>query len=627
MTAQPHTSPIEFARELKDRLALDALIGQYVPDLKPSGSSFKACCPFHKEKTPSFYVHPDPGFYKCFGCGKSGDHISFLMEHEKVDFMLALELLARHAGVELPVFRPGAGAGDDRAIAELREVCAWAEHYYVEQLGAHEGGPRAREYLRRRGLTDGEIATYRLGYAPPGYETLLQAAARRGYSGELLTRAGLASRRDDGRFVDRFRDRVMFPIHDRMGQVVAFGGRWLEEQPNTGKYINSAETAIFKKSQLVYGYAAAREGIRDAGQAILLEGYMDWIAMHRQGLTHVLAGMGTALTDDQARLISRLTRRVTLLYDGDAAGQTAMFRATQVLLRRNLDVRAAVLPEDDDPDTFLDAHGTQAMRELLEAAPAAVDYFIDREAAAAPAGDPRARSEAVAVLAPLLLAIEDPVLREGYEQRLATRLRFSVQAVRGAIRRRRPRQRPAGEAHDGAGSAENDAHEEAPSRTEMMALHLAVRLRGEWTQLQRLEPEMFEHAVARRVFERLYEAEREVREGADPVADPLELCQDAAERECLQRALLAPATLFGGEMADFDAGALREAFECQVLKLRGNMIRRRKELLTDDLGRELGRDPLGGGRLEAIDDLSRTAVNEHAAYLMRSAEQGRDRED
>ena len=382
MSSSAPQNPIEFAQHLKAVVAIEQVLAEYIPSLVRSGAGFKGLCPFHKEKSPSFYVHPEQGFYHCFGCQAHGDVIRFVQEIEKTDFMMAIESLARRAGLTLPTFQSGPGRSpeEEKRLESLRAVCAWAEGFFIDQLRYHPRGVVAREYLMKRGLTEEEIREYRLGYAPEGYEVLLRAAEKRGWSAEMAAEAGLASRREQGGFIDRFRDRVIFPITDRVGGVVAFAGRLLSAEQEGAKYINSAETPLFHKSSLLYGISRARETIKQTGQAILLEGYMDWLAMHRRGIQNVLAGMGTALTEEQARLIKRVCSRVILIYDGDEPGQKAMFRASELLLRQGLDVRAAVLPPEHDPDSYLEAEGAQAMRDILSQSPNTIDYFIEKTA-------------------------------------------------------------------------------------------------------------------------------------------------------------------------------------------------------------------------------------------------------
>lgn len=605
----------EFVQQVKDALRIDDVVRDYVPSLQRAGTAFKGLCPFHKEKTPSFHVHPEMGFYHCFGCGAHGDVIKFVQEIEKIDFRLALEQLARRLGMEMPAFsgqRPS--EEEDRRLAQLRELCAWAMEFFIEQMRVDPRGGLARDYLRRRGLSDDEIRQYRLGYAPDGYETLLRAAERRGWKAETVAEAGLASRTDRGSFIDRFRDRVIFPITDRVGEVVAFAGRLIENRENAPKYINSAETPIFRKNQLLYGLSDAREGIRETGSAILLEGYMDWIAMHRHGLKNALAGMGTALTEEQARLLRRLTGKVVLLYDADTAGQKAMYRATEILLRQGLEVHAAVLSEGEDPDSFLARQGTQAMRDILSQPPPALDHFIQQSARDFDLTRPEGKARAVDWLAPLLLAIEEPALREGYLVRAARGIGLRLETLEESLQRRKRRTAVYAEPWEEGGAEVPFDVEGMPSQTEQNLLYIVLRNWDRWEWLQQINPDWFQHPILRDLFERMYTCQRDVREGADPPADIFALADDETIRHWISRILLLPVRKFGGEVGDFDQ-VLPEALEFQILKLKKQAARRIKQRISGDLQLIMNEKPLGDGHLARIHDLSRENLHEWDRYL------------
>jgi DNA primase len=608
----------DFVERVKDAARIDEVIRDHVPSLVQSGASLKGLCPFHREKTPSFYVHPEMGFYHCFGCGAHGDAIKFIQEIEKIDFMLALEQLARRVGLEMPAFKKGDhehGEEAERHLTQLRELCVWAGEFFIEQMRSHPRGPLAKEYLKRRGLSDEEIRSYRLGYAPDGYEVLLSAAERRGWKPETVVEAGLASRRDNGGFTDRFRDRVMFPIADRQGQVVAFAGRLIENKEDAPKYINSAETPLFKKNQILYGLAAARDAIRAEGHVILMEGYMDWISMHRHGLANTLAGMGTALTEEQSRLLRRMTGKVILLYDGDAAGQKALYRSTELLLRQALAVHAAVLPAEHDPDSFLEAEGTQAMRDILTQAPPAMDYFIRSSASQFDLGRPEGKAQAVDRLAPLLQAIEEPTLREGYMTRAAMGLGLQPTTLAASMQRRRPRHRDAAAVPDQATSEEiSNLQPVDPTQTEQNLLYILLQLRDRWGLLQTIDVEWFQHPILKDLYERIYDCERDAREGADLPSDWFEIADSEPCRHWLSRILLLPMQRFAGEV-EHHARALDEALQLQVLKLQKLATQRRKRQLSQDLQSILAEKPLGDGQLDRIHRLSLDALQRQAMFL------------
>ncbi|MEN6626858.1 MAG: DNA primase [Candidatus Sumerlaeia bacterium] len=612
-------NPIEFAQQLKDLVRIDQVVGEYVHDLARAGTGFKACCPFHNEKTPSFHVHPERGFYHCFGCGATGDVIKFVQEIEKVDFMMALELIARRAGVTMPAFSSTGTRTEehDKQLEDLRRLCAWAEEYFIEQLHEHPRGKLGRQYFHKRGLSDDEIRKYRLGYAPDGFETLITAAGKRGWSPELVVLAGLASRRDNGSFVDRFRDRVMFPIADRMGQVVAFGGRIIEPKEDAPKYINSAETPLFHKSSLLYGVFAAREAIKTEGRVILLEGYMDWMSLHRRGICNGLAGMGTALTEEQVRLIHRLASKVTLLYDADAAGQKAAFRGTEMLLRQGIEVSTVLLPEGEDPDSFLESQGTAAMRERLAQATPAIDHFTELIAKSVNLSRPEGQADAVGRLAPIILAIQDPALRDGYIARTAGRLGLRADTVAQALVRRRPR--PLSRPSEPEIEEPQAPASETASRSEQNLLYLLMNAKEPWDWLGQINPEWFGSQELRALYDTFYRAWMDVREGAEPPIDPFALCADEAQRQWLSRILCLPMRHFGGEIgrsAD-QAAQTAEALQYQLHRLQKEWSRRQDRQLREDLQIVLSQNPVGQGQLASIDKLHKEAIERHETFLGR----------
>lgn len=607
-------NPVEFAQQIKDLVRIDQVVAEYVPTLSRAGNGMKACCPFHNEKTPSFHVHPERGFYHCFGCGAHGDVIKFVQEIEKVDFMMALELLARRAGVTMPKFSGGAGHSEehDRLIEDLRRLCAWAGEFFIEQLGNHPRGRIARQYLLKRGLSDEEIRKYRLGYAPDGFDTLLTAAGKRGWSAELVVQAGLASRRESGGFIDRFRDRVMFPIGDKMGEVVAFGGRIIEKKEDAPKYINSAETPLFHKSSLLYGVAMAREAIKKEGRIVLLEGYMDWLAMHRRGIQNALAGMGTALTDEQVRLIHRMASKVTLLYDADEAGQKAAFRGTEMLLRQGIEVTTVLLPEGEDPDSFLEAQGTAAMRERLAEATPAIDHFTEIVAGSVNLSRPEGQADAVGRLAPLLLAIQDPALRDGYISRTAGRLGLHSETVAAALTRRRAR--PFSDQRKPEIESRQGSVEDSASRSEQNLLYLLLNAKEPWGYLGQINPEWFENQVLRGLYDQFARAWMDVREGAEPPVDPFAFCADEVQSQWLSRILCLPMRQFGGEI---ETAPTAEALQFQLHKLQKAASRQKDRQLKEDLKMILSQNPIGQGQLASIDQLHREAIERHEKFMAR----------
>jgi len=403
----------QFLDEIRSRVTLSDVIARRVKLIR-RGREHTGLCPFHNEKTPSFTVNDDKGFFHCFGCGAHGDVIGFVMRTEGLSFPEAVERLAAEAGLQVPVASP-----EERVRAKARETlhtvneaaCAWFERQLRLPQGRH-----ALDYLKGRGLTDETIARFRLGFAPDGRDALKVALTKEGVSEALLLEAGLIGRPDDGRAAyDRFRGRVMFPIADRAGRVIAFGGRIMaggaHNAPPTGaprneaaprgaaggqpKYLNSPDTPLFNKGHVLYGLAAAREAIHKAQEAIVVEGYMDVIALHQAGIRTAVAPLGTALTEQQIELLWRMAPEPILCFDGDAAGQRAAQRAAEralPMIAPGRSLRFALLPAGDDPDSLVRSGGAQAMRDVLGAVRPLVDLVWEMTVAARPADTPERRA-------------------------------------------------------------------------------------------------------------------------------------------------------------------------------------------------------------------------------------------
>jgi len=437
--------PDDVIREVRDRTDLVSLVGNYVR-LKKQGASFKGLCPFHPEKTPSFYVHPARGFYHCFGCSASGDAFSFLMRLEGRAFPEVARDLAERAGVEIPDLAPAERAEADRARARERrlvDLMDAAAGFYVEQLRDHPHGGIARRLLEERGVPPEVAETFRLGYAPASWDALGRALDAAGWSPADAETVGLLVPRRQGRgHYDRFRHRLVFPVADVHGRIVAFSGRALPPpagEPTPGdppaKYVNSPESPLYRKGDVLFGLHEARVAIRREGWAVVCEGNFDLLALHTAGIPNAVAPLGTALTEAQARLLRRFAERAVLLFDGDAAGKKAVRAAYPVLARVGLAARVVTLPAGEDPDSFLRARGADALRQRVEAAPGIVEHLVDVAAAEA-AGDPRASSEAIADLGPVLARVDNPVEGRLYIERIARRFGVSdLDAVRQQLRR------------------------------------------------------------------------------------------------------------------------------------------------------------------------------------------------
>ena len=438
--------PEETIEAIRNRTDIVDLVGRYV-SLRQVGRSFKGLCPFHQEKTPSFHVHPERQIFHCFGCGEGGNGFVFLMKHENLSFPEAARSLASLCGIEIP--ETESEQGEAGLLRRLREATAAAQsHYRATLVGA--AGQVARDYLAERGIDLDTAKRFGLGYAPDSWDALVRALGAAQIAPELGERAGLLAERKNGGHYDRLRGRVTFPIQDVRGDVIAFGGRVL---PNAApkpdgdegpKYLNTPESALFRKREAFYGLPEALEAIRRSERAIIVEGYFDRIALARAGMPESLATCGTALTPEHARQLRRRTREVVLLFDGDEAGQRAIERSLAILLPEGVRVRAAALPPKDDPDSVLARDGAEALRAVVDAAVPAVEAVIRRVSARAHA-TPWEKSDAVAAVAPLLALVADPVERGEHERQLALAVGVRPEDVKALVRREQ--QQRSGAAH------------------------------------------------------------------------------------------------------------------------------------------------------------------------------------
>lgn len=413
----------EVVRRVKEETDLVELIGQTVP-LKRTGRSFTACCPFHQEKTPSFHVHPDRGFYFCFGCGAKGSAIDFVMRRENLEFLEATEKLANALGLEIPRGTPEDKIKRDereerrRAILSANEAATkWFRGVLEKRLN-----PLANDYLPQRGLGDDLVESFQIGATPDAWDGLKEHLQRLGFSEDILIDSGLCRQAESGRIYDVFRNRLMFPIHDVNGRPIAFGGRQLVKDEKSGKYINSQETELYTKGHHLYALNIARESILKAGYAILCEGYMDVIMAHAHGFTQAVASLGTALTLQQARLLKRFASRTYFLYDGDLAGRDNMLKGGLPLLSAGFDTRVVVLPEGEDPDSYLRNQGPEALKALIDSAPEFFDWAMDCHGRKVDLATLAGQAELVERMAPIVNSLRNDVMRESAIHRLLQRL-------------------------------------------------------------------------------------------------------------------------------------------------------------------------------------------------------------
>ncbi len=364
--------PDRTLQEIQERLDIVEVIGGYLL-VRKAGKNFKALCPFHPEKTPSFMVYPQKQFFICYGCGAGGDLITFVMRHEQVDFPEAVRLLAEKAGVVVPTGGKGRSVQADPDLYRAHEVAA---RFFHELLIKSTEGEPARAYLKRRGVKPEIWEEFRLGYAPQGWDRLLEEARREGIPPPVMEKAGLAIAREAGEgWYDRFRNRVIFPICDPRGRVIAFGGRVFEEEAGP-KYMNSPETELYVKGRVLYGFHGAVPQVRERDFCIVVEGYMDQVALAQEGIRNVVASMGTSLTEAQVRLIRKYTRHVVMIYDGDYAGQMATLRGLDLLLEQEMRVKVVGLPGDMDPDSMIRSQGMAAMVQAIQQSQDLFDYKL-----------------------------------------------------------------------------------------------------------------------------------------------------------------------------------------------------------------------------------------------------------
>ncbi|MBI1301542.1 MAG: DNA primase [Alphaproteobacteria bacterium] len=403
---------------VRERVDIEEVVNDYV-QLKRKGQNLWACCPFHQEKSPSFSVSPSKQIYKCFGCGKAGDPIQFIMDIEGVGFAEAIRHLAQKYGIEIIEDQQQVSPEAVQAFNEKESLYIalnFAKDLFVKNLQSDEGKSIGLSYLKERGFTPSIIEKFDLGYSIDAWDSLLEAAKAAGYSEDALQKAGLILEREQqpGKFYDRFRGRVMFTIHNLGGKAIAFGARTLKKDKNQPKYINSPETAVYHKSDVLYGIFQAKKAIRQLDNCYLVEGYTDVVSMHLTGIENVVASSGTSLTENQIKLIKRFTDQVTILYDGDSAGIKASLRGIDMLLEGGLNVKAVVFPDGDDPDSYSQKVGADAFqRYLKEKAQDFISFkigIIKEEGAF----DPVSRASAVRQVVQSIAKIPDPILRTLY---------------------------------------------------------------------------------------------------------------------------------------------------------------------------------------------------------------------
>ena len=413
------------------------LIGSYFP-LKRAGTSFRAVCPFHQEKTPSFHVNPARQSFHCFGCGAGGGVLRFVMDYEHVDFPSAVRRLAQRAGI--PILEDAASAEDGQKQGQrqrLLAIHAEAAVWFHKALVKSPAGAQAREYLKSRGITSEVAKSWQLGYAPDSWDALLEHLRGCRFSDGEIMLSGLASSKEDragDRIYSRFRHRVMFPIRNDYGEVIAFSGRTLEADPKAAKYVNSPETALFTKGKVLYGLDKSKRDLIEKNTAIVCEGQLDLISAYEAGIRHVIAPQGTAFTSDQARLLRRYVETVLLCFDSDTAGKKATSSSLPSLLSQGLSVKVVVLPAGEDPDSLIRRNGAAAFLALVEKAADYFDHSLEEAVLSGELNTPAGKSKLVRHIAPPLALVQDAVLRESILGRISSRLSLPHAVIRSAMK-------------------------------------------------------------------------------------------------------------------------------------------------------------------------------------------------
>ncbi|MCS7177244.1 MAG: DNA primase [Candidatus Kapabacteria bacterium] len=421
--------------QLRQRVDLVELVGEVV-SLKRVGRNYVGLCPFHQEKTPSFFIHPEWGIFKCFGCGKGGNAVTFVMEYYRMSFPEAVRFLAERVGLSIPE-EEGRDTQRNDLSTLLYKALQVAAEFYHELLFRPEGAP-ARAYAYSRGLTTETLRTFKVGYAPDQWDALLQHLRRRGFHDTVGVEAGLIVQAEpQGNRYDRFRHRLIFPIYDSIGRVIGFGARRLREEEAGPKYVNSPTTLVYDKGKVLYGLYQARDALRSQGYALLVEGYMDVLSLHQAGIRAAVATAGTALTVEQLRLLRRYCRQLFVVYDADRAGQQATLRALELALQEGFEVSIVTLPEGEDPDSFVRLQGEEAFRLRIRHAVPFLDFVLQHYQRQGKLQTPAGQAEAVRHSIRLIAAVPDRLMHDFLIRHVASRFGLSESLLYEELARQR----------------------------------------------------------------------------------------------------------------------------------------------------------------------------------------------
>lgn len=422
--------PHDTIQQILDTARVEEVVGDFV-SLKRRGSNFIGLCPFHNEKTPSFHVSPTKGIYKCFGCGKAGNSVGFVMDHEKFTYPEALRYLAKKYHIEIQEEEETAEKLAERTEREaLLSITEFAGKFFIDQLhNTDEGKSVGLSYFHDRGFSDDTIREFQLGYSPDSWDAFCSHALKNGYSAEMIEKSGLGIKKDNDKFYDRFRGRVIFPIHNQSGRIIGFGGRIMTSDKSKPKYVNSPESEIYNKSKTLYGISLAKHAISANDMCYLVEGYTDVISLHKSGIQNVVASSGTSLTVDQIRLIKRYTPNITVLYDGDPAGIKASFRGIDMILEQGMNVKALLFPHGEDPDSFARKRRSSEVQEFIQKNSLDfISFKIDlllRETN----NDPILKVKILKEFIESISLMPDPLTRLAYVRETAERMQMDEKAI------------------------------------------------------------------------------------------------------------------------------------------------------------------------------------------------------
>lgn len=511
------------------------VIGSYVP-LKKAGASFTALCPFHKEKTPSFNVNPARQIFHCFGCHKGGDVFTFVREYENIDFMDAVRRLAERAKIPLEFEATPAGQESRHLKDQLLEIHEQLTQRWQNCLANEAAGQRARDYLAQRAVPADAIKLFRLGAAPEAWDDTVNWARGKGFDLTTVEKAGLVIRKEDtGRYYDRFRGRLMFPICDEQGRVIAFSGRVLPGDDDPRKYVNSPETPIFTKSKIFFGLDKSKRAILEAGFAIVCEGQLDLIACYMNGVQNMVAPQGTAFTDQHARILKRYINEVVLCFDSDNAGQNAAVRVLDHLLAAGLAVRVALVPAPHDPDSFIKANGGAAFQDLIRHAEGFFDYYLMRLCQTNDLASDKGRLAVLRSMSESVHKTGNGVLIDTYAQKTALRLGVSPDAVREEFRKTRLAPLIPGSHEEPLPAEESPVPVARPPALEFYLLKL-VLLNDQLVRAAGLQLDVtwISHPGVRQLVERRLAAQKEETWSTLPAF--LDACDDPGQRSLITEA-------------------------------------------------------------------------------------------